>query len=219
MGFQLAEGPLVEEARFNFDMLNIPLEHPARAETDTFYLENGHILRTHTSPVQVRTVLENNLTPPFKIFSPGRTFRSEKTDATHESTFHQFEGLAVGDNITIAGFKGDIEQIFARFFGQNISVRLRTSYFPFVEPGFEVDISCVFCQAKGCRVCKHSGWIEVMGAGMVHPNVLRNMNINPEKYQGYAFGGAIDRLTMLRHGINDIRLFWSGDIDFLRQFS
>jgi phenylalanyl-tRNA synthetase alpha chain len=219
MGFTIAEGPLVEDPEYNFDLLNIPLEHPARAATDTFYVEGGHVLRTHTSPVQLRSVLENNLRPPFRIFSPGRTFRAEKTDVSHDATFHQFEGLVVSDTITIANFKSVIEEFYSRFFDKKVVTRLRPSFFPFVEPGFEVDISCVFCQGKGCRVCKQSGWIEIMGAGMVHPNVLRNMNIDPAKYQGFAFGGAIDRIAMLRHDIPDIRLFWSGDLKFLRQFS
>ncbi len=219
LGFTSVEGPLVEESRYNFDLLNIPLEHPARAATDTFYLENGHVLRTQTSPIQLRAVLEQRMTPPLKIFSPGRTFRAERTDASHEATFHQFEGLAIAKDITIADFKGTIETFMSEFFSAKATIRLRPSFFPFVEPGFEIDVSCVFCKQRGCRICKHTGWVEIMGAGMVHPNVLKNMNIDYKKYQGFAFGGAIDRLTMLRHNINDIRLFWSGDFKFLRQFS
>ena len=219
LGFTSVEGPLVEESRYNFDLLNIPLQHPARADTDTFYLKNGRVLRTHTSPVQLRAVLEQGLAPPFKIFSPGRTFRAERTDASHDATFHQFEGLAVGKDITIADFKGIIAAFMSEFFSAKATIRLRPSFFPFVEPGFEVDVSCVFCKQKGCRICKHTGWVEIMGAGMVHPNVLRNMNIDHKQFQGFAFGGAIDRLTMLRHNISDIRLFWSGDFKFLKQFS
>lgn len=222
MGFVIAEGPEVEQERYNFDLLNIPLEHSARGEMDTFHVKSKQeplVLRTHTSPVQLRAVLEYNLTPPIRIASPGRVFRSENTDATHESTFHQFEGLVIDKEITISHFKGTIEHFYSTFFGKDAKARLRPSYFPFVEPGFEVDISCPFCDQKGCRVCKRSGWIEIMGAGMVHPNVLRNMNIDPSTYQGYAFGGAIDRLAMIRHNIPDIRLFWSGDIRFLKQFS
>ncbi|MFH1353726.1 MAG: phenylalanine--tRNA ligase subunit alpha [bacterium] len=224
MGFLVVEGPEVEEARYNFDQLNIPFEHPARAETDTFYIqEQGEaqnlVLRTHTSPVQLRAVLENDLIPPFRILSPGRVFRAERTDATHETTFYQFEGLVVGDNISIADFKGTIETFYKVFFQKQVSTRLRPAYFPFVEPGFEVDISCTFCRAAGCRACKNTGWVEVMGAGMVHPNVLKNMNVNPKKYQGFAFGQSIDRIVMLQHGIDDIRLFWSGDIRLLTQFS
>lgn len=224
MGFLIVEGPEVEEARYNFDQLNIPLEHPARAETDTFYLEDhgdaqALVLRTHTSPVQLRAVLENNLTPPFKILSPGRVFRTERTDATHETTFYQFEGLVVGRDISIADFKGTIETFYEAFFGRPVNIRLRPGYFPFVEPGFEVDLSCVFCRQAGCRVCKNTGWIEVMGAGLVHPNVLKNMNIDPRAHHGFAFGQSIDRIVMLNHGLDDIRLFWSGDIRFLKQFS
>lgn len=222
LGFLIVEGPEIEEARYNFDLLNIPLEHAARGEMDTFHVAESDpplVLRTHTSPVQLRAVLENDLTPPFRIASPGRVFRSERTDATHETTFYQFEGLVVGESATIADFKGVIEAFYSTFFGKTVDARLRPGYFPFVEPGFEVDISCVFCAQRGCRVCKHTGWIEIMGAGMVHPNVLRNMNIDPSQHQGYAFGGAIDRLAMLHHGINDIRLLWSGDIRFLKQFS
>ncbi len=238
LGFLIVGGIEVEEAQYNFDQLNIPFEHPARAETDTFYLENkGNakdlVLRTHTSPVQLRAVLENNLIPPFKILSPGRVFRAERTDATHETTFYQFEGLVVGDDVTIADFKGTIETFYKAFFGKQVETRLRPGYFPFVEPGFEVDISCLFCRAPArspealakrgrgyrCRACKDTKWLEVMGAGMVHPNVLKNMNIDPRTHQGFAFGQSIDRIVMLNHGIDDIRLFWSGDIRFLKQFS
>ncbi len=221
MDFHIVEGPEIESGQYNFDYLNIPIEHPARAETDTFYVENTEetVLRTHTSPVQLRAVLEQDLIPPFKILSPGRVFRAERTDATHDATFYQFEGLVVGENITIADFKGVIETFYSTFFQEDVKIRLRTSFFPFVEPGFEVDMSCVFCKQKGCRICKKTGWVEIMGAGMVHPSVLKNMNIDPEKYQGFAFGGAQDRLAMLKYGVDDIRLFWSGDIRFLKQFS
>lgn len=226
MGFVIADGPELEEGRYNFDMLNIPPDHPARGEGDTFMVDpasvNGEkdlVLRTQTSPMQIRSVETMRLTPPFYVVAPGRVFRREKSDATHESTFYQFEGLGIGPDISIADFKGIVASFFSAFFQKDVTVRLRPSYFPFVEPGFEVDMSCPFCMQKGCRVCKHTGWVEVMGAGMVHPNVLKNMNIDPAAYQGFAFGGAIDRLTMIRHGINDIRMFWSGDIRFLRQFS
>lgn len=219
LGFLLAEGPLIEDPKYNFDLLNIPLEHPARAETDTFNLTNGMVLRTHTSPVQLRSVLTNNLTPPFSVYSPGRTFRAERTDASHEHTFSQVEALMVGNAITIADFKGTVEYLYSKFFNQDITTRLRPSYFPFVEPGFEIDMSCVICRQQGCSVCQRSGWLEMMGAGMVHPNVLRNMNVDHKKFQGFAFGGGIERLAMLRHGISDIRLFLSGDLRFLRQFS
>ena len=219
LGFQLVEGPLVEETKYNFDLLNIPLEHPARTETDTFHLADGLVLRTHTSPVQLRSVLANGLTPPFQVYSTGRTFRAERTDASHDHTFNQIEALMVGSSISIADFKGVLEYVYAEFFRQSVVTRLRPSYFPFVEPGFEVDMSCVICQQQGCRVCHQTGWLEMMGAGMVHPNVLTNMNIDYQQYQGFAFGGGIERLAMLRHRIPDIRLFQSGDLKFLRQFS
>ncbi|HSX24558.1 MAG TPA: phenylalanine--tRNA ligase subunit alpha [Candidatus Andersenbacteria bacterium] len=225
LGFIIADGPEVEEAKYNFDLLNIPAEHPARSEDDTFFVNPASVggaehlvLRTQTSPMQIRSVAAMDLHPPFSVIAPGRVFRREKVDATHESTFYQFEGLSISETTSIADFKSVIETFFSTFFNAGVTIRLRPSYFPFVEPGFEVDMSCPFCKS-GCRVCKYTGWIEVMGAGMVHPNVLKNMNIDPEKYQGYAFGGAIDRLTMIQYGINDIRLFWSGDIRFLRQFS
>jgi len=218
LGFQLAEGPLAEDPKYAFDLLNIPLEHPARGLMDTFYLAGGQVLRPHTSPVQLRSVFANNLTPPFRIYSPGRVFRAERTDASHQHTFHQVEALMVGESVSVADFKGVVEHFFSSFFSQTANIRLRPSYFPFVEPGFEVDMQCIFCQQKGCSTCQQSGWIEMMGAGMVHPNVLRNMNINADKYQGFAFGVGIDRMTMLLHGIKNIRLFLSGDLRFLRQF-
>ncbi len=225
MGFIIADGPEVEEGKYNFDALNIPFDHPARGEGDTFMIdpksiggEKDIILRTQTSPMQIRSVQTMHLNPPFKVIAPGRVFRREKVDATHESTFYQFEGLGISEDMTIADFKGIIAEFFSLFFQKEVTVRLRPSYFPFVEPGFEVDMSCPFCK-DGCKVCKYTRWIEVMGAGMVHPSVLKNMNIDPKKYQGFAFGGAVDRLTMIRHEITDIRLFWSGDIRFLKQFS
>lgn len=226
MGFSIADGPEVEEVKYNFDALNIPLDHPARGEGDTFMVdpasvhgEKGVVLRTQTSPMQIRSVETMRLRPPLYVLAPGRVFRKEKVDATHESTFYQFEGLGIGEHVAIADFKGIISLFFSTFFQKDVTVRLRPSYFPFVEPGFEVDMSCPFCMQNGCKVCKQTGWIEVMGAGIVHPNVLKNMNIDPNKYQGFAFGGAIDRIAMIRNGIKDIRLFWSGDIRFLRQFS
>ncbi|MCH8748628.1 phenylalanine--tRNA ligase subunit alpha [Patescibacteria group bacterium] len=224
LGFLIIEGPEVEEEKYDFDALNIPFEHPARAETDTFYLAprsprgDGRVLRTSTSAVQVRAVIENDLVPPFQIASPGRVFRNEKPDPTHESTFYQLEALMVGPSVTVADYRSITEALFSTFFGKVASIRLRPGYFPFVEPGFEIDMSCPFCQS-GCRLCKQTTWIEMGGAGMVHPNVLSNMNVDPEKYQGFAFGYGIDRFTMLQHGIDDIRLFWSGDIRFLKQFA
>lgn len=225
LGFIIADGPEIEEAKYNFDLLNIPLDHPARGEGDTFMVNpesvNGEkdlVLRTQTSPMQIRSVKEFELQPPFNVIAPGRVFRKEKVDATHESTFYQFEGLGISETMSVADFKAIIAEFFSVFFQKEVTVRLRPSYFPFVEPGFEVDMSCPFCKV-GCKVCKYTMWIEVMGAGMVHPNVLKNMNIDPGKYQGFAFGGAVDRLTMIQYGITDIRLFWSGDIRFLKQFS
>lgn len=219
MGFTVVETPLVEDVRYNFDDLNIPLEHPARGEMDTFYLNNGHILRTHVSPAQIRGPLEQGIKPPYKMFYFGRCFRSERTDPTHETTFHQFEFMVVHEKASLAELKGIIKHFYSSFFGQDISVRLRPGYFPFVEPGLEVDLSCVFCQGKGCRVCKYSGWIEMAGAGMVHPNVLKNIGIDTKKYQGFALGGAVDRLTMLEKNVSDIRTFWSGDVTFLSKFA
>lgn len=224
MGFVIVEGPELEQEYYDFDALNVPFEHPARAESDSFYIQprrprgDGLVMRTSTSAVQVRAVVEQGLKPPFRIASPGRVFRNEKPDATHESSFHQIEALVVGENITVADYRGTTETLFSTFFGRQVKIRLRPGYFPFVEPGFEVDMTCPFCN-DGCRVCKFTRWIEMGGAGMVHPNVLKNMNIDSQKFQGFAFGYGIDRFAMLWHSIDDIRLFWSGDIRFLEQFS
>ena len=220
MGFEIVVGPEVEEEKYNFDYLNIDFEHPARAESDTFYLKNIEetVLRTHVSNLQVRAVVEHDLTPPFKFMYYGRCFRAEKPDPSHESTFHQFEYMMVDEQASLADIKGIAKTAYSTFFGREVDIRFRPAYFPFVEPGFEVDISCVFCGGKGCRVCKQSGWIELAGAGSVHPNVLRNMNVDPDTYQGIAMGSAVDRLVMLQNGINDIRELWSGDIRFLKQF-
>ncbi len=218
LGFTYVEGPLVEDPTNNFDKLNIPPEHPARTETDTFYLDDGHILRTHVSPLQVRGPLEQGIKPPYKMFYLGRCFRAESTDATHETTFHQFEFMVVDEKSTLADLKGVIETFYSEFFGKRVSARLRPAYFPFVEPGLEVDLSCIFCEAKGCRVCKYTGWIEMAGAGMVHPNVLKAINLDPKRYQGYALGGGYDRLAMLKYGINALREFLAGDIKFINKF-
>ena len=218
LGFTYVEGPLVEDPANNFDRLNIPPEHPARAETDTFYVEDGHILRTHVSTLQVRGPLEQGVKPPYKMFYLGRCFRAERTDATHETTFHQFEFMVVDEKSTLADLKGVIETFYSEFFSKKVTARLRPAYFPFVEPGLEVDLSCIFCEGKGCRVCKYTGWIEMAGAGMVHPNVLKAINLDPTRYQGYALGGALDRLAMLRFNVNDIRDFWTGDITFISKF-
>jgi len=223
MGFSMVEGPLLEDAHHDFDNLNIGPEHPARAETDTFYVKgsndpkNRRVLRTSTSSVQVRSVQELGLRPPFKVFSPGRVFRNEKVDARHHHTFHQLEALAVGEHITIADFKGTIEALFSELFGTDAKARLRPHYFPFTEPSFEADLECIFCD-DGCRVCKRTKWIEIGGAGMVHPHVLGKMNIDAEQFQGFAFGFGVERMAMLKYGINDVRLFLDNDLRFLRQF-
>jgi len=216
MGFSMISGPEIENEWYNFDALNIPADHPARDIWDTFYLKNGLLLRTHTSPVQIRFMEKNN--PPFRIIAPGRIFRHEATDASHEINFYQVEGLMVGKDISAANFKAIIEEFLSRFFNKKIKIRLRPSFFPFVEPGFEVDASCTVCQGKGCSVCSKTGWLELMGAGMVHPNVLKAGGINPKNWQGFAFGVGMDRLAMMKYKIDDIRLFYNGDLRFLNQF-
>lgn len=215
MGFEIVETPEVEEARYNFDLVNIPLGHPARDLMDTFWLSDGRLLRTHTSAGQARVM--TGRTPPFRILIPGRVFRHEATDASHETTFYQFEGIFVDQDVSLAHFKGVVTAALPRMLGHRVDLRIRPSYFPFVEPGVEVDVSCFFC-TTGCRVCKGTRWIELMGAGMVHPAVLKNVGIDPKKYRGFAFGGSMDRIAMLRFGITDIRLLWSGDPHFLKQF-
>lgn len=219
MGFEIADGPEIETEHYNFDALNIPADHPARDMWDTFWLvppDAGKLLRTHTSPVQVR-YMESH-TPPFRIVVPGKVYRYEATDATHEAQFHQVEGLVVGADISLAHLKGALDTFFNAFFGTNIALRLRPSFFPFVEPGVEVDISCFKCGGTGCGVCKQSGWIEVMGAGMVHPNVLRTAGVDPGVWRGFAFGMGADRLAMLKYGIDDIRLLYNGDLRLVNQF-
>jgi len=216
MGFSVIEGPEIENEWYNFDALNIPKDHPARDLWDTFYLKDGLLLRTHTSPVQIRFMEKNN--PPFRIIVPGRCFRHEATDASHEINFYQVEGLMVGKDISVANFKAVVEEFLSRFFGKPAKVRLRPSFFPFVEPGFEVDVTCLICKGKGCKVCSRTGWLELMGAGMVHPNVLKAGGINPKNWQGFAFGVGYDRLAMMKYKINDIRLFFTGDLRFLKQF-
>jgi phenylalanyl-tRNA synthetase alpha chain len=210
MGFSVADGPLIESEWYNFDALNVPKDHPARDMQDTFFI-NGReetVLRTHTSPVQIRYMERHK--PPVRIIVPGMAFRNEATDATHEVQFHQLEGLAVDTDITLAYLKGTLEEFFSKFFGADITVRFRPGYFPFVEPGVEVDM--LYRSSKGEK------WIEVMGAGMVHPSVLKNVGIDPKKYKGFAFGVGIDRLLMVRHEIDDVRLFYNGDLRFVNQF-
>jgi phenylalanyl-tRNA synthetase alpha chain len=217
MGFSIAEGPDIETEWYNFDALNIPKDHPSRDLWDTFWLKNTNLLlRTHTSPVQIRYMEKNN--PPLRIIIPGRCFRHEATDASHETDFYQVEGLMVDKEISAANFKAIIEEFLKRFFGKEVKIRLRPSFFPFTEPSFEVDLSCLSCQGKGCPACSHNGWLELMGAGMVNPNVYKNCGLNPKDWQGFAFGFGMDRLAMMKYKINDIRLFRSGDLRFLQQF-
>lgn len=219
LGFEVVEGPEIEDEWHNFDALNIPPDHPARDVLSlgkTFYLKDGGLMRSHTSSVQIRYLQKNN--PPLKIIVPGKVFRSEALDSSHEIDFWQLEGLMVGKDISVANFKAITEEFFKKFFKKEIKIRLRPSYFPFTEPSFEVDISCVFCKGKGCSTCSGSGWIECGGAGMVHPNVYKNCGLNPREWQGFAFGLGLNRLAMLKYKIPDIRLFNSGDLRFLKQF-
>lgn len=218
MGFDVALGPEIESEHYNFDALNIPAHHPARDLWDTFWIKDhkGMLLRTHTSPMQIRYMEERE--PPIRVVVPGKVFRYEATDATHEAQFYQFEGLMVGSNISLANLKSVLSVFFRKFFGKDLAVRFRPSYFPFVEPGVEVDITCFKCLGEGCAICKTTGWIEVMGAGMVHPKVLEAVHINPNKWRGFAFGVGVDRLAMLRYGIDDIRLLYSGDLRLINQF-
>lgn len=216
MGFSVIEGPEVEKEWYNFDALNIPKDHPARDLWDTLYLKGGNLLRTHTSPVQIRFMEKNE--PPFRIIVPGRVFRHEATDGKHEVNFYQVEGLMVGKDVSVANFKAIIQEFLNRFYQKEIKLRLRPSFFPFTEPSFEIDINCIVCGGKGCSTCLGQGWIELMGAGMVHPNVLKNSGLDPKNWQGFAFGIGMDRLAMMKYKINDIRLFYSGDLRFLQQF-
>ncbi|HEX7417140.1 MAG TPA: phenylalanine--tRNA ligase subunit alpha, partial [Steroidobacteraceae bacterium] len=214
-GFEIASGPEIEDEFHNFEALNIPANHPARAMHDTFYFPDGRLLRTHTSPVQIRAM--QTRVPPLRLIAPGRVYRCDY-DITHAPMFHQLEGLVVGEGVSFANLKAALHGFMQSFFERDLKLRLRPSYFPFTEPSAEVDISCVFCAGAGCRICKHSGWLEVAGCGMVHPNVFRAVGIDAEKYTGYAFGFGIDRLAMLRYGVGDLRLFFENDVRFLRQF-
>lgn len=214
-GYSVEEGPEIEDDFHNFEALNIPAHHPARAMHDTFYVDARHVLRTHTSPVQIRTM--ENRQPPIRIVCPGRVYRCD-SDLTHTPMFHQVEGLVVDTNVSFADLKGTVDQFLKAFFEVDVPVRFRPSYFPFTEPSAEVDIQCTQCSGSGCRVCKNTGWLEIMGCGMVHPNVFRASGVDPEKYTGFAFGMGVERLAMLRYGINDLRLFFENDLNFLRQF-
>lgn len=223
MGFTVADGLEVESEYYNFDALNIPGHHPARDMQDTFFLEKPAdekfgrlLLRTHTSPGQVRNMLAHGA--PIRIIIPGRVFRNEALDATHEHTFDQVEGLLIDENISVASLKGVMKEFLTKLFKKQVEVRFRPGYFPFVEPGFELDFSCLLCDSKGCRTCKHTGWVEFMGSGMVHPKVLEAGGVDPKKYQGWAFGFGLDRLLMMRYKIEDIRHLRSGDLRFVNQF-
>jgi phenylalanyl-tRNA synthetase alpha chain len=215
LGFDIIDGPEVETEFYNFEALNIPSHHPARAMHDTFYFGDGRLLRTHTSPVQIRT-MEQRM-PPFRLIAPGRVYRCD-SDLTHTPMFHQVEGLLIDQHATLSGLKGVLQDFFATFFGRELAIRFRPSYFPFTEPSAEVDIECTRCDGKGCRLCQHTGWLEVLGCGMVHPNVLRAVNLSPDDYQGWAFGMGIDRLAMLYYGVDDLRLMFENDLTFLKQF-
>ena len=216
MGFEIAEGPEVEYDYYNFQALNIPENHPARDTQDTFYITDNVLLRSQTSPVQVRVMEQKK--PPIRVISPGRVYRSDALDATHSPLFHQMEGLVVDKGITMSDLKGTLETFARKMFGDSTQIRFRPHHFPFTEPSAEVDVSCFVCGGKGCRVCKGEGWIEILGAGMVHPFVLQNCGIDPEVYSGFAFGMGLERVTMTRYGIDDIRLFYENDERFLKQF-
>ena len=216
MGFAIVDGPEVETEWNNFDALNIPADHPARDMQDTFWLEDGHVLRTHTSPVQVRAM--QKFGAPLRMIAPGRVFRNEEVDPSHEHTFYQLEGMMVDRDVSVANMLYFMKTLLTAVFRREVTVRLRPGYFPFVEPGFELDIQCLICGGSGCPVCKHSGWVELLPCGLVHPNVLRFGGIDPEKWGGFAFGLGLTRLVMMRYAIDDIRLLQSGDLRFIRQF-
>lgn len=215
MGFDIITGPEVESEYYNFEALNIPDHHPARAMHDTFYFGDGRLLRTHTSPVQIRTMEQQS--PPFRLIAPGRVYRCD-SDVTHTPMFHQVEGLVIDQEVTLGHMKHLFEGFFTWFFGKHLTVRFRPSYFPFTEPSAELDIECTNCSGQGCRACKFTGWLEVLGCGMVHPKVLQAVNVDAEHYQGFAFGLGMDRLAMLYFGIDDLRMMFENDIDFLKQF-
>lgn len=216
MGFTIVEGPEVELDYYNFEALNIPKDHPARDTQDTFYINDNVVLRSQTSPVQVRVMEKQK--PPIRIISAGRVYRSDAVDATHSPVFHQIEGLVIDKGITMADLKGTLEVFVKKLYGEETRLRFRPHHFPFTEPSAEVDISCFNCGGKGCRICKGEGWIEILGCGMVHPKVLKNCGIDPEEYSGFAFGIGLERITMFRYGIDDLRLYFENDVRFLEQF-
>ena len=217
MGYYVLDYPEVEDEFHNFEALNIPGDHPARDMQDTFWLKDGHLLRTHTSPGQIRAM--NEYAPPFRAVFPGKVYRYEAIDASHEHTFHQIEGLMIDRDISVANLISAMKTALSAVFGREVTVRLRPGYFPFVEPGFELDMQCLICGGPGCRVCKHSGWVEFLGCGLVHPNVLRAGGLDPQEWQAWAFGMGLSRLVMMRYGIDDIRHIMGGDLRFLQQFS
>ena len=216
VGFKVEDGPEIEDDYHNFEALNIPEHHPARAMHDTFYFDAHTVLRTHTSPVQIRAMEANK--PPLKVIAPGRVYRCD-SDVTHTPMFHQVEGFLVDTDVSFADLKGVVYEFLRAFFEKDIQVRFRPSYFPFTEPSAEVDIECVMCDGKGCRVCGHTGWLEVMGCGMIHPEVFKSVDINSDEFTGFAFGMGVERLAMLRYGINDLRMFFENDLKFLEQFN
>ncbi len=216
MGYEIADGPEIEKTFYNFDQLNAPADHPSRDLQDTFYITDDIILRTQTSPVQARVMEKQK--PPIKIICPGTVYRSDTVDATHSPVFHQIEGLVVDKNISMSDLKGTLEIFAKKCLGENTKIRFRPHHFPFTEPSAEADVSCFVCGGKGCRVCKNEGWIELLGCGMVHPNVLRNCNIDPKEYSGFAFGFGVERIAMAKFGIDDLRLLYENDVRFLKQF-
>ena len=215
MGFNIAQGPEIEDVYYNFDALNVEESHPSRSLNDTFYINSHTVLRTQTSSVQIRIM--KNKKPPIKLIAPGRVYRSDDVDATHSPMFHQMEGLVVDKNISMGDLKWTLEKFIKEFYGNDVNIRFRPHYFPFTEPSAEVDMTCFACKGKGCKVCKGEGYIEVLGAGIVHPNVLRNCGIDPNEYSGFAFGLGLDRLTMIKYNIDDLRLLYMNDIRFLAQ--
>ena len=216
LGFDIVEGPEIELDHYNFELLNLPKNHPARDAQDTFYVDDNIVLRTHTSPVQARTMLSRK--PPIRIACPGRVFRADEVDATHSPVFHQIEGLVIDKDVNMGDLKGTLDALFKKLYGDDMETRFRPSFFPFTEPSAEVDLTCISCRGKGCRMCKGTGWIEVLGCGMVNPKVLEMCGIDPAVYSGFAFGIGLERITMLRYGIKDMRLLYEGDERFLRQF-
>ncbi len=219
MGYTVEEGPEVEQDHYNFEMLNLPKDHPARDMQDTFYVTEEILLRTHTSPVQVRTMLAKKGEVPVKIICPGRVYRRDDDDATHSHMFTQIEGLVIDKKVRMSDLKGTLLQFVKQMFGEQTQIRLRPSFFPFTEPSAEVDVTCVMCKGHGCRVCKQTGWLEILGSGMVHPRVLEMAGYDPQEYSGFAFGMGVERIAMLKYGIDDIRHFYTGDLRFLRQFA